>query len=400
MLLGAILGFARLARSLRKIAVPRRVRPHFSGGRPLKAAFFSAYPEGHYGTVSRLQSWVGPLAQEGVEVEVLCPSTAAEFAAFGKGDVAADRAYLEAVQANRLRQMERIGDFDVVFLHRGLFPYGPWQRPTFEKILARLNPRVIYDFYDSIWVYRQQGHAGARGRLGRWLNPPDLVESIAKTARAVTVSNGFLGDFARRSHPDVRLLPMVIDPGRFPSREPRTDDRVVLGWMGSGYNLKKLAAIAPALRAAAKEVYFILHVVSSEPTEIEGVEVDCLTHPFSAETEQSDLAAMDVGLLPLGDTVIDRGKSPLKLIQYGAAGLPIVASPSGVNDAHFGDGKAILLAGTEVEWTEALIRIVRDAELRMHLGRAARAVVEEHYSFAAWAKPFADLLREVARGAS
>lgn len=399
MLLGAVLGFARLSRTLRKAVARKGPSPAFPGDRPLRAAFFSAYPAGHYGTVSRLQSWVSPLAREDVRVEVFCPSTAAEFAAFGKGDVAADRAYLDAVRTNRRRQIEMAAAFDVVFLHRGLFPYGPWRRPTFEKLLARANPRLIYDFYDSIWVYRQQGHDGARGRLARWLNPPDLVEQIAKTAKVVTVSNDFLADFARGSNPDVRLLPMVIDPERFPAREPRGDGPVVLGWMGSGYNLKKLAALGPALRAAAKEAPFTLRVVSSEPIEMEGVEVESLTHPFSRKSELADLAAMDVGLLPLGDTVIDRGKSPLKLIQYGAAGLPIVASPSGVNAAHFRDGEAILLAQGDAEWTKALIRIVRDADLRKRLGSAARAVVEQHYSFAAWAKPFADLLREVAGAA-
>ena len=166
--------------------------------------------------------------------------------------------------------------------------------------------------------------------------------------------------------------------------------------MGSGYNLKKLAAIGPALRAAAKEVPLTLRVVSFEPFELGGIEVTSLTHPFSPESEREDLAAMDVGLLPLGDTVVDRGKSPLKLIQYGAAGLPIVASPSAVDARHFADGEAILFARSPEEWTQAIVRMARNVRQRASLGAAARRAVEEHYSFAAHARPFADLLREVA----
>ncbi len=396
MLLKALLAFARLAVKLRRSAAKKGVSPPFRGDRPLRAAFFSAYPAGHYGTVSRLSSWVDPLAKEGIEVEVCCPATAGEFAGFGQGDPEADRAYLAAALANRARQIESARDFDVVFLHRGLFPYGPWQRPTFERILSRFNSRVIYDFYDSIWVYRRQGHAGARGRLGRWLNPPDLVESIEQTAQVVTVSNGYLADFAGKVHADVRILPMVLDPASYTPRRSGGGGTVVLGWMGSGYNLKNLAAIGPALRAAAKEVSFTLRVVSSEPFELDGVEVTSLTHPFSPESEREDLAAMDVGLLPLGDTVIDRGKSPLKLVQYGAASLPIMASPSAVDARHFPDGEAILFAGSPEEWTKAIVGIVRDANQRASLGNAARRAVEDHYSFAAHAKPFADLLREVA----
>jgi len=396
MLLAALLAFARLAAMLRRVSAKKRVRPHFSGDRPLRAAFFSAYPEGHYGTVSRLSSWVGPLAREGIEVEVFCPSTAEEFAGFGKGDPEADRTYLDAARANRRIQIESAADFDVVFLHRGLFPYGPWQRATFERILARLNPHLIFDFYDSIWLYRRETHAAARGRLGRWLNPPDLVETICRTAAEVTVSSEHLAEFVRDAGSRVHLLPMVVDPSTYPVREAVERTPVVLGWMGSHYNLSRVRGIAPAIRDTAREVPLRLRIVSSAPLAIEGVEVEMSTHPWSPETEREDLASFDIGLLPMEDSEVDRGKSPLKLLQYGAAGLPIVSSRVAVDQGLFVNGQSILFADTEQEWTEALILLAGNVELRRSMGAAARRVIETHYSFAAHAEHFAALLTGVA----
>ena len=273
---------------------------------------------------------------------------------------------------------------------------GSWQRPTFERMLTRINPRLIFDFYDSIWLYRRKAHAAARGRLGRLLNPADAVEQICRAAAAVTVSSEPLAEFVRAAGAVPHLLPMVLAPESYPVRAAAERSPVVLGWMGSHYNLSRLRDIAPAIREAAKEVPLRLRVVSAAKLEIAGVEVESLTHPWSEASEREDLASFDIGLLPMEDSEVDRGKSPLKLLQYGAAGLPIVSSRVAVDPERFRDGEAILFADAHEDWTRAIVRLAMDVELRGKMGTAARRVVEEHYYFAANAPGFAALLREVA----
>ena len=72
---------------------------------------------------------------------------------------------LPAVLDARRRDLPIAAAADVVFLHRGIFPFGPWQRPTFEQRLAALSPRIVYDIYDSIWVQREAIAAGATSRI-------------------------------------------------------------------------------------------------------------------------------------------------------------------------------------------------------------------------------------------
>jgi glycosyltransferase involved in cell wall biosynthesis len=356
----------------------------------------SAYPPGHYGTVARLTRWIPHLAARGIEAEVLCPATDAEFAAFGHGDVAADYRYHRATLANRARQIPRAAAADAIVLHRGLLPFGPWQRPTFEHILARANPRLVYDYYDSIWEQRRIIHA-AGGRVARWLNRADLVEAIARECAVVTAATSYLADFARPFHSDVRVLPMLLDPEACRPVRHGPRERLTLGWMGGRGNLRRLESIAPALAVAATRTPLRLVVVSGEPVEIAGVEVECRTHPWSVESEREDLAGFDVGLLPLFDDAEDRGKFPFKLLQYAAAGLPIVASPVAIDEAVFADGEAILYARGEADWAEAIARLAAAPALRASLGAAARRAVEEHYSFARHADAFAEMLRDVAR---
>lgn len=378
-----------LASGLRFVRRPQP-RPRLDG-RPLCVVLISAYPRSHYGTVSRLTRWVPHLERRGCSVEVLTPSTDSDYAAFGRGDASADRRYYRACVRNQWRNVRRAATADVVVLHRGLLPFSPWQRPTFERSLARVNPRLVYDFYDPIWAQRQQASRQS-SRIGRWLHPPDKIEAVIQLARVVTVSNEYLAEFARGYHEDVRIVPMLLDVNEYSPRRHEPRRRVVLGWLGNRYGISRLQALAPVLRRLAAQREIVLRVVTGETVDIPGVPVESRTHPWSPASEHEDLADLDIGLLPLDTAGYDRGKSPLKLLQYSAAGLAVVATPTAIDLAVFRPGECLLTAASEDEWLEALTRLVDDPVLRARLGAAARKAVQDHYSFESHAAGFHDAL--------
>jgi glycosyltransferase involved in cell wall biosynthesis len=81
-----------------------------------------------------------------------------------------------------------------------------------------------------------------------------------------------------------------------------------------------------------------------------------------------------------------RGKCGLKILQYQAAGLPVVANPVGVQAEMVRDGVTGLTATTTDEWVAAVARLAADGELRRRLGATGRRQVEERYSVAAGAR--------------
>jgi glycosyltransferase involved in cell wall biosynthesis len=167
--------------------------------------------------------------------------------------------------------------------------------------------------------------------------------------------------------------------------------------MGNRGNLAQLRVLGPALRRVAKERRILVKVVAPLALGMEGVPLECATHPWSPESERRDLASFDVGLLPLVDDAQTRGKFPLKLLQYSATGLPTVASPVAIDRKAFIDGESILFASSEEEWVSAILRLVDDVALRTRLGSGARRVVEDHYSFVAHADAYYKLLSSAAR---
>ncbi len=100
--------------------------------------------------------------------------------------------------------------------------------------------------------------------------------------------------------------------------------------------------------------------------------------------------------MPLQDDPLQRAKCGTKLLQYMAAGLPVVASPVGINSSIVKPGENGFLAGQPEEWGSALQQLAADPALRSRLGAAGRILVEKEYSLRRWLPAWLDLLEETA----
>lgn len=89
---------------------------------------------------------------------------------------------------------------------------------------------------------------------------------------------------------------------------------------------------------------------------------------------------MDIGIMPLEDGPWERGKCGYKLIQYMACGVPVVASPVGVNISIVKNSMCGLLANTTIDWTNALKDLIEDKKKREQFGVNGRKAVENIYS--------------------
>ncbi len=102
--------------------------------------------------------------------------------------------------------------------------------------------------------------------------------------------------------------------------------------------------------------------------------------------------------MPLDDTPWERGKCGYKLIQYMACGLPVVASPVGVNEEIVSHGENGFLADTLEEWKQSLERLVgMDPATRAAMGSVGRTRVERWYSLQIQAPRLLEALRKAAR---
>ena len=76
--------------------------------------------------------------------------------------------------------------------------------------------------------------------------------------------------------------------------------------------------------------------------------------PGTKQTEASEIAAGQIGVSWLPDDLWSRGKCGLKVLQYQAAGLPVVANPVGSHCEMIRTGETGILATTPDEWVAAV----------------------------------------------
>lgn len=281
---------------------------------------------------------------------------------------------------------------DVMWIEKELWPWVPaWLEHTALK-----NMPVVLDYDDAIFHnYDLARSPIVRALLGR------KIDRLMARAALVTAGNAYLADRARQAGAKwVEVLPTVIDLDRYPLAPPRATassaDAVVIGWIGSPATVGYLQQLAEPLRRLASENRVRLHVIGGGAVQLPGVEV--MSVPWAESSEVDSISQCDIGVMPLHDSPWERGKCGYKLIQYMACGLPVVASPVGVNTSIVREGVSGLLAANPGDWFSALQSLTRDAPMRARFGAAGRARVEAEYCLQVAAPRLAQWLHTMNKG--
>lgn len=98
-----------------------------------------------------------------------------------------------------------------------------------------------------------------------------------------------------------------------------------------------------------------------------------------------------IGIAP----VFSGSGTRLKILEYMAAGLPVVTTKKGAEGLGVVSGKHVLYAGTAFEFQQAILRLFDDRTLADRLAREGAAFVQSHYDWNALLNKFALQLREI-----
>lgn len=316
----------------------------------------------------------------GVPVRQLPPAGWGELAARERAALAANRDLRAALR--------RAGPYDLVYERYSLWSFAgmEYARTTGSPGLLEVNAPLLEE---------QARHRGLVDRAG--------AERVAIRAfEAATLLLAVSGDVAAylESYPAtwgrVQVVPNGVNPRRFrPGLAPAwpgNQDEFTVGFVGSlkpWHGLETLVEAFAALHAAEPNVRLL--IVGDGPQRA-SLEADLAVRGLLAATHFSGavdpgqvpawLASMDVAVAPYPD--IPRFYfSPLKVFEYMAAGVPVVASRIGQLAQVIEDGVTGLLCppGDPEALAAALGRLRAGPELRHRLGRAARATVLRHHTW-------------------
>jgi glycosyltransferase involved in cell wall biosynthesis len=273
--------------------------------------------------------------------------------------------------------------YDVVWLEKEVLP---WLPALAERLIRAAGIPFVVDYDDATFHgYDMHSSVIVRTLLGR------KIDRVMRKSSIVIAGNDYLAERARKAGASrVEYLPTVVDLDHYPLEKRTPQPTFTIGWIGSAWTARYLPMLEGALRQVCENGSARVLLIGSGPVSLKGVPVELKS--WSESDEYHQIRRCDVGIMPLPDSPFERGKCGYKLIQYMACGLPVVASPVGVNQQIVEHGKSGFLASTETEWISALTQLRDDASLRQSMGQLGRVKVEQSYSLQAHAPRLASIL--------
>lgn len=287
----------------------------------------------------------------------------------------------------RISSLLAVKRYDLIVIEKELFPYFP---SIIEKILNACGIRYLLDLDDALFhQYDLHNNSLIRFFLG------GKISSVMRNANGVIAGNNYLAAYAKSANSRrVYILPSVVDIDKYNIKDAHSTNGILtIGWIGSPSTTKHLLSIAPVLAGYCKKTRAKLMVVGAKDIDLPGVDIEIL--PWSEREEAEMIRRFDVGIMPLPDTPWERGKCGLKLIQYMACGLPVIAAPVGCNSEIIDNGVDGFLPTSATEWDRCLNLLGSRPDMRERMGACGRKKVEERYSLEVAGERLLKIIRDV-----
>ena len=260
--------------------------------------------------------------------------------------------------------------FDAIYLQKAL-PRLPW---WWGMNLLGKRPHIVYDFDDAIWERSGKPRSWwARKRL-------DLrIKACWRYSEIVTTSSEYLAEFARPYARQTVVIPITVpEPAQTMTSSDRLLNRPCIGWSGHPQGHYLIESIGPMLDRLREGPFEpeILVLSGRRPN---------LSTPFewlewSPQNEEVYFDRVTIGVVPLSDGKLEMGKSPVKIIQHLARGIPVITNGRGATQEITRGGGVVSIDGASDSWINALTNIMNGRSEYLRLSSDAMKNYQENFS--------------------
>jgi len=265
--------------------------------------------------------------------------------------------------------------------------------PQLFQTMQSKGQTVVVDIDDFHFDMHQENIAHAA--TNPHTNPTNnrmWYEIGIRQADFITVSTAFLADFYGRRCRDVRLVRNAVETDRF---TPVTQsENPTFGWLGGTlWRSGDIELLRDWLPAFVKQHGIRVHHAGHIPGDPKHFGVRCgvkrvQTSPMRTISKVPEMMhAFNVGLVPLTPGPFNEAKSYLKGLEYAAAGIPFIATPTEEYRvlAAAGVGR---LAATPDEWFDHATALL-DPSTRIAEAKRNREIVREHFDISGMGESWA-----------
>ena len=278
--------------------------------------------------------------------------------------------------------------------------------------LSPLNPYYKYigikevklpDSDEYLWYDGMMNFSGTKKLfdIEKNLRTRDMLRACCKKVDAISVTQPILQETFKNINKNTVVLPNLIDLKLFQPLDMNKSDEVRILWQGGHSHYGDVYLIKDALKKVLERNKNVKLVIFG--TYFSGIfkdfpldqveEVTWVQH--SAYPYRLPALNCDIGVAPLEDNVFNHNKSCIKYLEYGAVGMPTVASNVSPYKEVIENDKNGLLASNTDEWVEQIEQLVKDKEKRKKLARNAYEDISENHCADKYAYKWVDAYTKI-----
>lgn len=304
----------------------------------------------------------------------------------------------------------KIADADMVILHRSSWRPGDEPKAlAWRDLLHRDGKALVVEVDDDLYspaITDLQLQPDLKlGKSFEQLEQERAANIFAlQLVDGVTVSTEHLAEVCRGyTDRPVVVTPNAIDLPRFRAAlvgYRRASSALTIGWAGGSRPDRDARELATAWGRIADRFDSVRFVVAGHPLQvlIEAVPADRLTvlPHLPLDYYPRNYAEIDIGCCTLADEPFNRSKSPIKAMEFAAAGAAVVASQTVYGGfLRTTDGPVAI---TAYHWEQCLALLVENPSYRATSARKLLDRVEHEHTLAAnahrWPEAWAAILAD------
>jgi glycosyltransferase involved in cell wall biosynthesis len=341
-------------------------------------AFLAAMYPGNGGYYARTQKWSAILSESGYKSFIFVCYSQQDYTDYQNGKRIR---FLLTTYIKRTIQCVLALRYKQIIVRREILIYNDYGNLILERLMLLFAPKSILDFDDDIQAAKGMQELTLFGKL--LLQKKNKFDTSLKLYNYFIVGSDYLKSKTLKINPKARVLkiPTCVDYDRFPPKTyPIEPAPIRFGWIGTNNNLKYLDIVVPVLNILCKRYDLELVVISGM-----NYEANCkfpITNiVWSKETEVDSLYKIDIGLMPLFDDEVGKGKCSFKLIQYMGLGIVSIASDVGSNKEVVENEKNGFLVSSLINWEETIENVIKKRKQFTSIGLMSRKRILNDFTF-------------------
>lgn len=260
---------------------------------------------------------------------------------------------------------------DIVFVQKGVIPKS---KKTYLGALKKKNIRIVFDVDDAIYT-----------------DPRDNSDLIAGISDCVICGNATLMGHYNQYNNNCIVLPTIEKTFRYEPYWRDTFEEKIIGWIGSKTTIDNFDLITDGLNElTSRHPEVKIAIISNTALDYTNRINNSYLVPWSKDTYVQEIAKFSIGIMPLKDNEVNRGKCGFKLVQCLTMKKPVVGSGVGVN-AGIIEGNGIV-ANSSKEWIDALEKLLYDEDYYNKCVKHIEDVFFDTYHFSKVSKKLIEIL--------